>query len=171
MKNKARHIDQVPPDKGHSIAGFVDGEGSFFISARKRNDYPSKWKFGLHFNVSNNDIVVLEVCKKYLGCGVIRKSKPKFYTLEVQSRNTLKDFVIPFFRKYKFLSNKKKEEFRVFQEAFNLLETKIQTETDLEKFLQLRLKLNKFRKTRITNTDQIIYQSFIFMEKSSETLR
>jgi len=60
--NKITHINQVPPDKGYYIAGFVDGEGSFYISARKRDDYPSGWRFTLHFNISNQDLAVLEIC-------------------------------------------------------------------------------------------------------------
>jgi len=88
--NKITHINQVPPDKGYYIAGFVDGEGSFYMSARKRDDYPSGWRFTLHFNISNQDLAVLEICRKYLGCGTIRETRPGFYTLEVESRKHLR---------------------------------------------------------------------------------
>jgi hypothetical protein len=169
--NKITHINQVPPQKGYYIAGFVDGEGSFYLSARKRADYPSGWRFELHFNVSNQDLAVLEICKKYLGCGTIRQTRPAFYTLEVESRKTLGAFVIPFFKKFGFLSNKKKAEFRVFQQAFDLLEQGISTPEQLNKLLRLRQKLNELRQTRITNTDEIILDSFHFVKESSETIR
>jgi hypothetical protein len=171
MRNKAAHINQVPPDKGHYIAGFVDGEGSFYVSARVRKDYPSKWKFGLHFNVSNNDLAVLQICKRCLGCGAIRESRPGFYTLEVQDRSILKRFVIPFFRRYGFLSNKKRAEFRIFQEALIALEEGVRTKSQLEHFLHLRSKLNAFRQTRVVNTDEVVYQTFVFSGESSETIR
>lgn len=161
----------VPPDKGHYIAGFVDGEGSFYISARRRKDYTSQWRFELHFNVSNTDITVLQICKKYLGCGQIRQSRSGFYTLEVEKRKSLKNFIIPFFRKFGFLSNKKKKEFQIFRQAFNLLENKIETQQDLKKFLALRAQLNELRTARILNTDAIILETFVFVEKSSETIR
>ena len=169
MRNKATHTSQVPPEKGHYIAGFVDGEGSFYMSARKRHDYPSGWKFGVHFNVSNCDRVVLEVCKRHLGCGTIRESRTGFYTLEVQDRRKLREFVVPFFRKFGFLSNKKRSEFRIFQEGVALVEEGIGTESKLTAFLRLRDRLNELRKTRVTNTDAIIRESFVFMRESSET--
>ena len=161
----------IPPDKGHYIAGFVDGEGSFYISARRRKDYTSQWRFTLHFNVSNADIAVLQICKKYLGCGKIRESKPGFYTLEVEKKETLQTFIVPFFRKFGFLSNKKKKEFKIFREALHVVEHKIQTRQDLEKFLLLRSQLNTLRATRVTNTDAVILETFVFVEESSETIR
>lgn len=169
--NKITHIYQVPPDKGYYIAGFVDGEGSFYISARKRADYPSGWRFEHHFNVSNQDLAVLEICRKYLGCGTIRQTRPGFYTLEVESRRRLETFIIPFFKRFGFLSNKKRAEFRIFKQAFDLLEQGIRTPEQLNQLLELRQKLNQFRNTRITNTDAMIYESFRFVKESSETIR
>ena len=172
MKNKAIDIKQVPPDKGHYIAGFVDGEGSFYVSARKRNDYRSKWRMTAHFNVSNNDIKILEICRKYLGCGTIRGSRPGFYTLEVENLDTLNNFIIPFFRRFVFLSNKKTKEFSTFRKVVALIETRIQTKAQLELFCQLRKELNELRKGgRATNSDAVILESFIFYEESSETIR
>jgi hypothetical protein len=170
---KITEINQVPPEKGYYIAGFVDGEGSFYISARKRTDYPSGWRFETHFNVSNQDLAVLEICKKYFGCGQIRQSRPGFYTLEIEKRDTIRTFIIPFFKRFGFLSNKKKAEFRIFQQAFDLLEkgTKgweeprsfpISSSEDLQQLLALRQSLNQYRKTRITNKDDIILESFKF---------
>jgi hypothetical protein len=169
--NKITHKHQVPPELGHYIAGFVDGEGSFYISARKCCKQPSGWRFSLHFNVSNRDLAVLQICRKYLGCGTIRQTRPGFYTLEVENRTTLGAFIIPFFKRFGFLSNKKKAEFRIFRQAFDLLEQGITTPEELEQLLRLRQKLNQFRNTRITNTDTIILESFNFVKESSETIR
>lgn len=172
MKNKAISVKQVPPDKGHYIAGFVDGEGSFYVSARKRHDYRSKWRMTAHLNISNNDQKVLEVCRKYLGCGTIRQSRPGFYTLEVENLNAINNFIIPFFRRFGFLSNKKTKEFSTFRKIVALIEAPIQTQAQLQLFFQLRKQLNQLRKNgRATNTDAVILQSFIFYEESSETIR
>ena len=43
----------VPPEYGHYIAGFTDGEGSFNVSIIKRIDYEGKWKITASFNVHN----------------------------------------------------------------------------------------------------------------------
>ena len=169
--NKKNELKNVPPDKGHYIAGFVDGEGSFFLSARKRQDYPAGWRFELHFNVSNRDLAVLQICKKYLGCGKIRESRPGFYTLEVENRQNLATFIIPFFKRFHFLSNKKKAEFRLSQMALALMEAGIQTPEQLEEWLSLRKQLNELRQTRIKNTDEMIRASFRFVKESSETTR
>ena len=179
MQNKANDIKKVPVEKGNYIAGFVDGEGSFYISARKRTDYYSNWRFTVHFNVSNTDKTILEICKKYIGCGKVRESRPGFYTLEVENLDNIKTFVVPFFRKFGFLSNKKTKEFSVFRRALLLLENKIKTKQELSEFLKLRAQLNELRSTRVTNTDAIIYETFIFLpseeftviEESSETIR
>nr|YP_009106638.1 putative site-specific DNA endonuclease [Dicloster acuatus]YP_009106657.1 putative site-specific DNA endonuclease [Dicloster acuatus]AIT95464.1 putative site-specific DNA endonuclease [Dicloster acuatus]AIT95471.1 putative site-specific DNA endonuclease [Dicloster acuatus] len=159
---KIYDIKKVPPEKGYYIAGFVDGEGSFFLTARPRKDYSSGWKFSGHFNVSNSDKLVLEICRKYLGCGKIRESRQGFYTLEVSSRVLLKRFILPFFRRFGFLSNKKKHEFQVFQKTLQLLEHGIHTQNDLENILVLRTRLNEFRKKRITHSDDIIRETFVF---------
>ena len=167
---KIHDIKQVPPEKGYYIAGFVDGEGSFFISARSRNDYFSGWKFSGHFNIGNSDRQILEICKKYLGCGKIRESRQGFYTLEVSDRHLFKNFVFPFFQRFGFLSNKKKHELQIFKKALQLVETGIHTQTDLETLLALRKQLNQFRKTRITHSDSVILETFQVKE-SSETIR
>nr|YP_010987528.1 LAGLIDADG homing endonuclease [Hydrocytium acuminatum]WOR09573.1 LAGLIDADG homing endonuclease [Hydrocytium acuminatum] len=157
---KIEKLKYVPPEKGFYIAGFVDGEGSFYISARKRKDYMTGWKFTIAFNIGNKDRAVLEICRKYLGCGKIRESRKDFYTFEVSNRETIKNFIIPFFKKFNFLSNKKKHEFSIFQAAVKKLDFGIHTKTDLEEILVFRVNLNKFRKTRISNQDEEIRQSF-----------
>lgn len=182
MINTDRHLRQIPVDKGFYIAGFVDGEGSFYLSARQRPDYPTRWRFSLHFNISNRDRAVLEICRHYLGCGTLRESRPGFYTLEVERLETIGAFIIPFFKRFGFLSNKKKAEFLTFQRAYALLQGGIRRPDELEQVLALRQQLNLQRQTRIRNTDAIIRKTFCFdsvspseslgdMKESSETTR
>jgi hypothetical protein len=158
-------MKDVPPDKGYYIAGFVDGEGSFYLSARKRKDYSSGWKFSAHFSLGNRDVSVLHICKKHLGCGTIRESRPGFFVLEVEDREKLQSFVVPFFRRFQFLSNKKKAEFRIFQDALSLLEQGTNTPERLERFLELRGKLNQQRNQRAKNLDSLISESFQSKER------
>jgi hypothetical protein len=167
-------IKHIPLHKGFYIAGFVDGEGSFYIAARKRSDYSSGWKLSLHFNISQGEKPILEICKKYLSCGQIRESRPEFYTFEVSNRSQLKSSIIPFFTHFGFLSNKKKFEFSIFKKALALLEKGIHCQDDLKNFLDYRAKLNRYRKTRIIHTDEEIQNSFKysnFVKESSETIR
>ena len=48
------------------IVGFVDGEGNFNCSFRKRKDYSMPWKISLCFNVSQKDKVILTLFKRHL---------------------------------------------------------------------------------------------------------
>jgi hypothetical protein len=157
----ARH---VPIDKGSYIAGFVDGEGSFYLSVRKRKDYRTGWKFSLHFNISNADKAVMEQCKKYLQCGKIRtikKNEKPFYIFEVSDRNTLRTIIIPFFTRFSFLSNKKKAEFRVFDNLLYFMEqTPVCDRDRLEKLLEYRRQLNEWRSTQTHYSDSEIRTSF-----------
>ncbi len=160
---------KIPPEKGYYIAGFVDGEGSFYLTARRRKDYSSGWKFSAHFSLGNRDLSVLHVCKKYLRCGTIRETGGGFFVLEVADRKKLQEFLVPFFDRFQFLSNKKRAEFRFFQEALSLLENPISSSNQLKKLLALRCQLNQYRKVRAKNSDEIILESFVFLEESSET--
>ena len=46
-------MENIPVNIGHYLAGFADGEGSFNISFRPRNDYKMPWKISPCFNIVN----------------------------------------------------------------------------------------------------------------------
>lgn len=159
---KITDIKQVPVDKGCYIAGFADGEGSFYLSIRKRTDYKCGWKFTTCFTIGNNDIVILEICKQHFGCGSIRKPKSRkgFYIYEVTDQELLERMIVPFFKRFQFLSSKKKHEFRVFQVILARVKQGIRTTADLDEILALREDLGKFRSDRFKNTDELIRSTF-----------
>ena len=61
------------------ISGFVDGEGSFNVSLRKKIDYRLGWQPVLSFNVSQREITILALMKRYLKCGIIKKDKMAYF--------------------------------------------------------------------------------------------
>ena len=67
-------VGAISPDVGNFLAGFALGEGSFMIVCRPRVDYRFGWKISAAFNVSQLDIVPLELFREQLGCGTIRKA-------------------------------------------------------------------------------------------------
>lgn len=150
----------IPSTKGFYVSGFVDGEGSFFASARKRPDYPTKWKFSANFSVGNKDKTTIDLCQQCIGCGQVREQKPSFYVLEITDRKYLNLLVVPFFKSYPFFSEKKAHEFEVFQKLLLRIEKHIRTSEDLEEFLSLRRDLDFYRESRATNTDEIIRKTF-----------
>jgi len=111
MSNK---VKAVPPEIGWYIAGFADGEGSFNVSFRPRDDYQVPWKVSLCFNISQRDPVILALIKRHLGCGTMRQRQDGVWYYEVNNLEAIVNNVIPFFRRFRFLSAKKKRDFAKF---------------------------------------------------------
>jgi len=134
----------VDPRHGYYIAGFVDGEGSFNVSLKKRNDYVGKWKVTASFNVSQKDRVILAFIKKTLGCGTLRERKDGIVYYEVTNVRALHEHVIPFFEQFRFLSANKKRNFAIFKKIVEkLAHGEHLTPQGLQHVLQLREKLNE----------------------------
>ena len=137
-------VKKIPLHIGWYLSGFADGEGSFMVVFRPRKDYRTSWKVSLCFNVSNKDKVILCLFKRYLKCGTLRKRKDGVFYYEVNNINALKENVIPFFEKFKFLSSKKKNDFSIFKKVLQIvLENKHQTKEGISQILSLREKLNR----------------------------
>jgi hypothetical protein len=66
------NVKEIPESLGYYFAGFVDGEGSFHISFRRRKDYKQPWKVSLCMNISQKDRTLLAYIKRHLKCGTIR---------------------------------------------------------------------------------------------------
>jgi LAGLIDADG endonuclease len=115
----------MPPESpealGYYFAGFVDGEGSFNLSFRKRRDYKLPWKISLCLNVSQKDQVILERLKDVLQCGTIRYKSDGVWFFEVNNLASIREHVIPFFDRYHFLSAKKQRDFAIFKQMAQMM--------------------------------------------------
>ena len=111
------------PEIGYYLAGFADGEGSFNISFRRRQDYKLPWKVSLCFNVSQKDKVILALFKHHLGCGTLRGRPDGVWYYEVNNFNALRENVVQFFKKFHFLSAKKKRDFAKFCQAVEMIQS------------------------------------------------
>ena len=60
---------------GFFLSGFVEGEGSFNVSLRRKADYKVSWQVVMSFNVSQKDPTLLYILKEQLGCGIIKVRK------------------------------------------------------------------------------------------------
>jgi hypothetical protein len=135
--------NKVPPHIGYYLAGFTDGEGSFNISFRPRSDYTSGWKISPCFNVSNKDKVILTVFKQYLQCGTLRARPDGVWYYEVNNIQMIIDHVVPFFKRFAFLSSKKKNDFSKFQQILDIILTeKPVSKGNIEKIITLRNLMN-----------------------------
>jgi hypothetical protein len=162
---------RIPEQIGYYLAGFADGEGSFNISFRQRQDYAMPWKISLCFNVSQRDKVILALYKRHLKCGTLRQRQDGVWYYEVNNFTAITGNVIPFFERYGFLSAKKKRDFAKFRQAADLIRNKGHLhEEGIRAILDIRQSMNDGGAGRRKYTDAEILGVFR-SGKSSETTR
>jgi hypothetical protein len=156
--NDQSWLKSIKLDIGNYISGFVDGEGSFNVSIKKRIDYKNTWKITPSFNVSQDDITVLALIKKELGCGTLRTRRDGIIYFEVTNIKSLKEKVIPFFEKFNFLSSKKKTNFSIFKKIVEKIYLgEHLNKKGFDEIIKLREDLNKNRgRKRKYNLQDII---------------
>ena len=162
-------VKAIPLHIGYYLAGFADGEGSFNISFRPRGDYRQPWKVSLCFNVSQKDKVILALFKQHLKCGTMRSREDGVWYYEVNNLTAICENVIPFFKRFGFLSAKKKRDFAKFIELAELMSTKRHlTLEGIKEILKIRKEMNDGGKRRY---DDIEILKRFRLEESSETIR
>lgn len=161
-------LNGINPKDGYYIAGFTDGEGSFNVSLKKRNDYVGEWKITASFNISQKDRVILAWIKNILGCGTLRERPDGVVYYEVTNITSLKEKIIPFFKKFNFISSRKKTNFSIFKDIVEqMFNGEHLNKEGFERIIQLRESLNegKGRKRKYVLSD------VIKAEESPETTR
>lgn len=149
------HPKNVPSDLGNYLAGFTDGEGSFHVTFRKKDNSKSPWRISLCFNVSQKDPVILSLFKKHLQCGTLRERKADgVWYYEVNNFTAIQTNVIPFFNRFKFLSAKKKRDFSKFKKIAKLIQTSDHlTMEGIEKILKIRKEMNDGGKRKYSDEE------------------
>ena len=165
MENKnLTWLKQIPENIGWYLAGFSDGEGSFNVSLRKKQDYRVEWQVVLTFNVSQRDITNLFLLKRYLGCGRLQHRKDGVHYFVAGNYKSVIERVIPFFEKFHFFSSSKKKNFSLFKQIAKLVEIGGHLNPlGFQKIVALREELNKGRgrKRKYNQKDvNINYQRF-----------
>ena len=164
-------VSQVPPEIGHYLAGFTDGEGSFNVSFRRRADYAMPWKVSLCFNVSQRDQTVLNVFREQLRCGTMRTRADGVWYYEVNTFTAIVENVIPFFDRFGFLSAKKQRDFAKFKQIARLIqEGRHLSREGIDEILAIRRDMNDGGAMRRKYSDDSITELFEVRE-SSETAR
>jgi hypothetical protein len=154
---------------GYFLAGFVEGEGSFNVSLRRKADYKVNWQVVMSFNVSQKDPTILYILKDQLNCGIIKiRKRDGLHSFDATNPDDLIKRVIPYFRKYPVLSESKKKNFAIFCEIAKLMEHgEHRTMTGLKKILLLREKINEGKgRTRKYGINDVFP-----IQESSETTR
>lgn len=147
-------VKQISSNIGYYLAGFADGEGSFNVSFRPRKDYKLLWKVSLCFNISQRDRVILALYKKHLKCGTIRGRKDGVFYYEVNNFTAILENVIPFFKRFNFLSAKKKRDFSKFQQIARIMKDDRHLSPEgIEEILEIRDEMNDGGKRRYSDKE------------------
>ena len=154
---------------GFFLAGFVEGEGSFNISLRRKADYKVSWQVVMSFNVSQKDPTLLYLIQEELDCGIIKVRKiDNLYSYDATNPKDIIQKVIPYFQKYPMISASKQKNFSIFCEIAQLMEKgEHRNLIGLRRILELREAINEGagRKRKYTITHVFPTQ------ESSETTR
>ena len=154
---------------GYYLAGFVEGEGSFNVSLRRKADYKVNWQVVMSFNVSQKDPTVLSLLKDALQCGIIKtRKRDGLHSYDATNPEDIIKRVIPYFQRYPIVSESKKRNFAIFCEIAALMEQgQHRTIEGLKKILLLRESINKGKgRTRKYGIDDVFS-----IQESSETTR
>ena len=129
------------------------------------------WKISLCFNVSQRDKVILTLFKRHMKCGTLGSRDDGVWYYEVNNFNAIVGNVIPFFRRFGFLSAKKKRDFSKFRKLAKLIEGKSHlNESGIRRILEIRSMMNDGGAGRRKYSDEEILGCFHSRE-SSETTR
>lgn len=161
-------LKNVPTDQGNYFAGFTDGEGSFNVSLRRREDHRVHWQVVLTFNVSQKESYILAQFKQLLGCGRLQFRKDGVCYFVVSNPRSIVERVIPFFDRFRFISHTKQKNFRIFKEITKcVIDGKHLTTEGLKEIVALRERLNEGHGRKRKYSQKDVLDSFT--GKSSET--
>jgi len=131
------------------LAGFVDGEGYFYVKSLKNKNYLTGFSVSLAFSISQHarDEELLTTFIDYLGCGRIEKSstRPDGVNLVISRFSDIKDKIIPFFQTYSLQGIKHMDNLD-FVKVAKIIETKGHlTEEGINKINSLKSGMNRCR--------------------------
>ena len=139
------------------FAGFVDGEGCFYVGFSNRKDLSMQWQVITEFHVSQNpgSKNVLEALRERLRCGYLKpnhaKSKrDKSWVFIVKDRKDLEEKIIPFFE-YHLLQSAKYKNFLVFKKVLTIIkEGRHLDKNGFREIVELVFSLNRQTKKKYT---------------------
>lgn len=131
------------------LAGFISGEGCFFINISKSSSNKIGYKVSLLFALSQHtrDRELLESIKEYFDCGAVKESPSRVnnLTFKVVKFTNIYEKIVPFLQKYRILGIKSKD-FNDWCKAVELINDKKNlTPEGLDKIRQIKSGMNTVR--------------------------
>nr|YP_009254044.1 hypothetical protein [Hypomyces aurantius]ANC62729.1 hypothetical protein [Hypomyces aurantius] len=136
-------------DMNFWIAGFVTGEGCFFVKTSKSKTHKLGLSVGLNFIVVQNirDIEIIEEIKSIFDCGSVTISESSgIVRYTVAKLSDIQNKILPFLDKYPIIGEKVKD-YEDFKKVSDLIADKSHlTKEGLEEILKIKSKMNFNRK-------------------------
>jgi LAGLIDADG endonuclease len=127
------------------ITGLADAESSFVVNIIKDKTRSTGYNIQVSFelNLNHKDKLLLDNIKYTLGIGnIFYNSNDKTYKFKVSNINELNDVIIPHFKKY-YLITQKRVYFELFSKIIEILKNKEHlTKQGLQKIGNLKVTLN-----------------------------
>lgn len=150
-------INKIPEHVGWYFSGFSDGEGSFNVSVKRISSHKFPWKLAASFNVSQRDKTVLLLLQKYLGCGTLRTRADGVVYFEVTNIRDLNEKIIPFFDRFKIMSENKQRNYKIFRLiVVQMMHGVHKTLRGFNSIIALRETLNEGRGRKRKYTERIL---------------
>jgi hypothetical protein len=141
------------------VSGFIDGEGCFSVSFNFREKLKTKIEVRPSFSIGQNmrSLGILKEIEKFFGCGSIRFSKSdQCYKYETRNIDDLRGKIIPHFRKFPLMTNKKTD-FEIFSKVCErIAQMKHLNSEHLKEIIDLAYEMNgcgkrKYKKAELLN--------------------
>lgn len=128
------------------LAGFVSGEGCFYVDIYKNKASKLGVAIKLVFKLTQHskDEELIRSLIDYFGCGNIYKHREAF-EYKVVKISDIQEKIIPFFKYYLILGVKSKD-FADFCQALDIVKIKNFTEDKLDEIRRIKSGMNKGRK-------------------------
>lgn len=144
------------------ILGFTDGEGCFSVSFIKNKTTKNGWQIFPEFVITQGkkSLPALKVFQRYFGCGKIfvnrrcDNHKENIYRFCIRSIKELKGKIIPFFKRNKLKTFKKKD-FILFAQAVSKISSgKHLQQNGAREIARLVEKMNRKKKSRFLESSE-----------------
>ena len=130
------------------VAGFVDGEGTFYVGINKNPTMSSGYQVLPEFRVVQHkrDYKLLHALKNFFGAGVVRVNHQDRYELRIRSLEHLEKLVIPVFEKHQLMTQKQFD-FIKFKKILSLMKNKEHlTKDGVIKIIDIASQMNRAEK-------------------------
>ena len=144
------------------IVGFVDGEGTFSVSFSYRSKLNTNIEVKPSFSISQHkrNLAILLKIKDYFKVGSIRYSRrDRNYKYETRSCKDIVKTIIPFFKKNRLLTSKKKD-FELFFEICELMYKNYHLNREhLAKIIDKAYQMNESGKRKYTKKQHLRFMA------------